>query len=365
MRSLEKSQNFKGKTNSTVLILQWKDAILYFLTTLRTNSFRRKDLKKTLHLILFEGESKHTVVSSHGTAYPWDKILHLSTQNPESTRYSQEWTWEDRSMNLQSGSDQRTSGIESYVRFRRLWRSISQRRMPRETEKHKQKIFHTKHCWFQMQRRQWRRNERRSWRRHFKKSKGKSTLLALTDIRHIQQCKYIPVNVRKSNLKCGKLSSPDAQAVHELPDKIYQDKNDGRKFKWWQSSTKWLTVVTNEKLQEWIQNHLAAQVPSLSISECPIWILTKRGTWIVVHHCAKRKKTSIICVANLPSPPWKITSMVHKIRTTLKRRWIFKPASGNRCLHDAGKTRPHRRAAAAAAAAAILCLYIPRQSPLS
>ena len=125
-------------------------------------------------------------------------------------------------MNLQSGSDQRTSGIESYVRFRRLWRSISQRRMPRETEKHKQKIFHTKHCWFQMQRRQWRRNERRSWRRHFKKSKGKSTLLALTDIRHIQQCKYIPVNVRKSNLKCGKLSSPDAKAVHELPDKIYQ-----------------------------------------------------------------------------------------------------------------------------------------------
>ena len=36
-------------------------------------------------------------------------------------------------MNSECGSDQRTSGIESYVRFRRIWRSVSQRRMPRET----------------------------------------------------------------------------------------------------------------------------------------------------------------------------------------------------------------------------------------
>ena len=60
-------------------------------------------------------------------------------------------------------SDQRTWWIESYVWFRRLWRSVSQRRMPRETEKHKQKIFHPKQCWiFKMQRRQWKRDERRS-----------------------------------------------------------------------------------------------------------------------------------------------------------------------------------------------------------
>ena len=39
------------------------------------------------------------------------------------------------------------------------------------------------------------------------------------------------------------------------------------------------------------------------------------------------------------------------------RRWTFKRASGNRCLHDAGTTRPPRKAAAAAAAAAA----IPRQ----
>ena len=42
-------------------------------------------------------------------------------------------------MKSECGSDQRTSGVESYVWFKRLWRSVSQRRMPRETEKHKQK----------------------------------------------------------------------------------------------------------------------------------------------------------------------------------------------------------------------------------
>ena len=74
----------------------------------------------------------------------------------------------------------------------------------------------------------------------------------------------------------------------------------------------------------------------------------------------KRKRNSIICVANLHSLPWNITSKAHKIRTTLKRRWIFKRASGNRCLHDAGNTRPPRKAAAAAAA--ILCRYIRERS---
>ena len=75
----------------------------------------------------------------------------------------------------------------------------------------------------------------------------------------------------------------------------------------------------------------------------------------------KRTRTSIICDANLHSPPWNIPSKAHKIRTTWKRRWIFKRALGNRCLHDAGKTRPPRKAAAQAAAAAP-CQYI-RESP--
>ena len=133
-----------------------------------------------------------------------------------------------------------------------------------------------------------------------------------------------------------------------------------------QSLTKWLTVVINEKLRKWTRKwtHLPVQVPSLNISECLIWILTDRGLWITVRCCAKRKKTSINCFANLHNLRWNITSKAHKIRTTLKRRWIFKRASGNRCLHDAVKTRPRREAAAAAAAAAaILCQYIQGQRP--
>ena len=110
-----------------------------------------------------------------------------------------------------------------------------------------------------------------------------------------------------------------------------------------QSLTKWLTVVINEKLREWIQNHPPVQVPSLTNSERLIRILTNRELWITVHHCANKKKTSIICVANHHSLPWNITSMAYKIRTTLKRRWIFERASGNRCLLDAGKTRPPRK----------------------
>ena len=114
-------------------------------------------------------------------------------------------------------------------------------------------------------------------------------------------------------------------------------RNKGRQLV--QSLTKWLTVVTNEKLREWTQNHPPVQVASLNIPEYSTWILTNRGLWITVHHCARRKKNSIICVANLHSLQWNITSMAHKIRTTLKRRWIFKRASGIRCLHDGCKKR--------------------------
>ena len=83
---------------------------------------------------------------------------------------------------------------------------------------------------------------------------------------------------------------------------------------------KWLAIDTHEKLQERIQSRLPVQVPSLNAPECSKWILTSRGLWITVHRCAKRKRTSIMCVSNLPSLPWNVTGKVHKIRTTLKRR---------------------------------------------
>ena len=56
---LEKSQNIWGKNKFNCILIAGKDGILYFITTLRKNSFRWKDLKKALHLIFSEGESKH------------------------------------------------------------------------------------------------------------------------------------------------------------------------------------------------------------------------------------------------------------------------------------------------------------------
>ena len=54
-----KAKTSEAKTNSVVLILQGKDGILYLVTTLRKNSFRWKEPEEALHLIPFEGESKH------------------------------------------------------------------------------------------------------------------------------------------------------------------------------------------------------------------------------------------------------------------------------------------------------------------
>ena len=56
-----KAKTSEAETNSIILTLQGKDGMLYIITTLHENSFRWKDLKKALHLIFFEGESKHSL----------------------------------------------------------------------------------------------------------------------------------------------------------------------------------------------------------------------------------------------------------------------------------------------------------------
>ena len=87
----------------------------------------------------------------------------------------------------------------------------------------------------------------------------------------------------------------------------------------------------------------------------------------MVHHCAKKKKTSTICVSNLHSLPWNITSMAHKSSNNVETNNIetkmnLQACIGKRCLHDSGETLPPRKAAmAAAAAAAILCQNIQEQ----
>ena len=132
----EKPKHLRQKQIQLHWYCRGKDGILYLITTLRTNSFRWKDLKKALHLIPFEGESKHTLSLLAAQRTCETQNSSRTPKNPGSTRYSQMWTWEERSMNSECGSDQRTSGIESYVWFRRLWRFVSERRMPRETEKY-------------------------------------------------------------------------------------------------------------------------------------------------------------------------------------------------------------------------------------
>ena len=246
-------------------------------------------------------------------------------------------------MNSEYGSDQRTSGIESYVWFRRLWRSVSERRMPRETKKHRQKIFQPKQCWFQMQGWQWKGMKGGHKEGTQKQNKVRKVhFAALMDIGHFQKYEYIPENVRKSNLKYGNYEN----------------------FKLGLSLTKWLTVGIFWKFAR------MNSISSSSTGRYHHWLFRNvlYEFWQIVNyelvlHCAIRKNTSIICVANLHSLPWNTTSKAHKIRTTFKRRWIFKRALGNRYLHDVCKTRPRKAAAAEAAAAVIPCQDIRGQSP--
>ena len=71
-----------------------------------TNSFRWKDLMKALHLIFFKVKtSACCLVSRHGVS-----VGQNSSSNPEnlgSTRYSQVWTVEERSINFGYCSAQR------------------------------------------------------------------------------------------------------------------------------------------------------------------------------------------------------------------------------------------------------------------
>ena len=85
------------------------------------------------------------------------------------------------------------------------------------------------------------------------------------------------------------------RAVHELPEKIDEAGMRAENSNLGQSLTKWLTVVTNEKLREWIQNHPPAQVPSSNNSERLKWVLTNRELWIIVHDCAKKKNVDNLC----------------------------------------------------------------------
>ena len=161
-RGMEKSQNIWGrnKFNCLDIVGKGRNSVLYNNFTQEFVPMKRSQ-ESSSHNFLWRWKQAH-VVSSRGTAYLWDKILWvtLKARGVRDTLKCEPGKKEVWTPNAVLFSELR--GIESYVWFRRLWRSVSPRRMPRETGKYKQKIFQPKQCWFQMQRWQWKRNERRS-----------------------------------------------------------------------------------------------------------------------------------------------------------------------------------------------------------
>ena len=97
-------------------------------------------------------------------------------------------------------------------------------------------------------------------------------------------------------------------------------------------------------------NSKSSSSTSTIIEYSRIFNMNSDKSWIMNYGSSLREKEenfdNLCCES--PQPTVEITSMAHKIRTTLTRRWIFKRASGIRCLHDGCKTRPPLKAAAAA-----------------
>ena len=73
-----RNQNIWGKNKFNCIDIAGKDWILFFITTLRTNSFQWKDLKKALHLISVECESKHTLSRFAAQRICETKILYVN-----------------------------------------------------------------------------------------------------------------------------------------------------------------------------------------------------------------------------------------------------------------------------------------------
>ena len=156
-----KAKTSEAKTNSIVLIKQGRTEFCTSVQPYARIFSDEKISRKLFTWFLWRWKQAHDV-SSRGTAYLWDKILQVTPkyQGVWDTLKCELGKKEMWTPNVVLFSELR--GIESYEWFRRLWRYVSQRRMPGETEKHEQKIFHPKQCWFQMKKRRWKRNERMS-----------------------------------------------------------------------------------------------------------------------------------------------------------------------------------------------------------
>ena len=141
-----RSQNIWGKkkTNSIKLMLQERTEFCSLLKLCAwIRSYEKISRKLFTEFSLKVKASTCCLVSRHS-----ESVRQNSSSKPKnqgSTRYSQERTWEEKKYELRMlfcsanfQESRATYGSED------SWRSVSQRRMPRETGKHKQKISHVK-----------------------------------------------------------------------------------------------------------------------------------------------------------------------------------------------------------------------------
>ena len=174
-----------------------KNEILYFITTLRKNSFRWKDLKKALHLIYLKVKASiRCLVSRHSVSVRQD-----SSSKPKNPGR----IWEERSMNSERGSGQRTSRNRDLRMVQKIQEiCLSETHASGNREAQIKKSFIPSNVDSRCKGDKGKRKKGGHKEGTQKQKVRKVHFVALMDIRHIQKYKYIPENVRKNNLKWGR-----------------------------------------------------------------------------------------------------------------------------------------------------------------
>ena len=202
---LEKSQNIWGKNKFNCIDIAGKDGFLYSITTLRANSFQWKDLKKALHLIFYEGESKHMLSRLAAQRICETKFFRqtsksgeyeieiLSSVNPGRKKYElRMWFWSANFGESRGSEDSGDLSLRDVCLGKP--RSLNKRSFNPSNVDSRCKGDNGK----------WMKGSHKEGAQ--KQKVRKVHFVALMDIRHIEKYEYIPGNVRKSNLKCGNSS---------------------------------------------------------------------------------------------------------------------------------------------------------------
>ena len=165
----EQKNTKRGKDRRKVKTIEAKtDSAVHEIAGKGQNSARCaricscEKFKNAFHLISLNRESKH-MLSLFVTQRVCETNSLSKPKNPDGTRYSEVSIREKRS----------TRGIESYVWFKKFWRSVSQKRMSQEIEEHEQNIFFPSNVNTSRKRKQWKSHKEDK----HKKKPGKFTLL--------------------------------------------------------------------------------------------------------------------------------------------------------------------------------------------